>query len=216
MSLPSVYDDVVIVGEEGSLWAKNKSQLDTSQDPSFVSLEGHPGKERWVSRNEPGNPWMPRDSRERGCWRVPQGHPHCSPHHDPMEEGKVPTTSLARTEQERFGHPSVDRWGTCHNVSMQWYFLNTRKGNKCSALLNVTIYFISPSSLLTGCTRPFFSGSWRHRCGIIHLKTQKARRISWEGPLSFSLLFICLPLLSTQGMTSYSLWKERPFKVQET
>lgn len=45
MSLPSVYDDVVIVGEEGSLWAKSKSQLDTSQDLSFVSLAVHPGKE---------------------------------------------------------------------------------------------------------------------------------------------------------------------------
>lgn len=45
MSLPRVYDDVVIVGEEGSLWAKNESQLGTSQDPSSVSREGHPGKE---------------------------------------------------------------------------------------------------------------------------------------------------------------------------
>lgn len=44
MSLLSVYDDVVIVGEDGSLWAKNELQLDTSQDPSFVSLEVHPGK----------------------------------------------------------------------------------------------------------------------------------------------------------------------------
>lgn len=82
---------------------------------------------------------------------------------------KEPTTSWERTEQERFGQPSVDRQGTHHSVSMQWYFLKThlwlsgigcsRKGNKCSALLSVTIYFINQPSLLTEYARPFFSGS---------------------------------------------------------
>lgn len=53
MSLLSVYDDVVIAGEDSSLRAQNESLLDTSQDPPPASPEVHPGEEGGVRTKNP-------------------------------------------------------------------------------------------------------------------------------------------------------------------
>lgn len=123
MSLPSVYDDVVIVGEEGSLWAKSKSQLDTSQDLSFVSLAVHPGKEWWVSKQT----WSllkAQKLRKRGCWHVPMWSLRLLPLLWPCERNKKPTISLEINEQARFRQPSVGRRG--HAPMSQCYGISSK------------------------------------------------------------------------------------------
>lgn len=175
---PSVYDDVVIVGEDGCLRAKNKLQLDTSRDPCLVCLEVPPGKGRGPSGSEPCHPRMLRHSGKGGCRRVPRGHPDCYPQHD-----KEPTRSLGMNGRERSGHPPVRRSGTHPRVppppvmaSPQSHLQavetgDPRKHPKCSSSLSTSLRFpASPLSSGPGAPRlpsPHFgskeAGPWTSR-----------------------------------------------------
>lgn len=230
MSLLSVYDDVVIVGEEGSLWAKNESRLDTSQDPFFVSLEGHPGKEWWVSRNEPSHPWTLRDSRKRGCGHVPRGHPHFSPHCDPVEEGK----KIKKSRRHLGKGPSKSDLGSHlwigrgHTTVSQCNGISSKPicgcqelaapGRVTNAQLCSVWPFISLTSPPYSLNTQDLSSQDLDSTGVgsFTLKLKKPEGEAGEGHLISSFWsFICLSPGSREG-PAYSLWKEKPFKGQET
>lgn len=154
MSLLSVYDDVVIVAEKGSLWQRTSLDLTPHRTLLLFLLKCILGRSDGSAGKNPVTSECPKILWSLDVDHVCHSHPGCSPTSWPSERKKETTVSLEISKQERFGQPSVGRQKT---LSVPRHLLKahvqlvgiscSKKDNKHSTLFSVTTGFINPHSL---------------------------------------------------------------------